>query len=98
MKNELEKVVVQEWYEFERGWGQRKDGISVHKSMGDALKYVDIEWTQRQQLSVPNEYRKPNGSPYWTELPKEHTEYIGEYHGGVGPVTCIDLRNKGYIR
>jgi len=94
----LEQVIVQEWDEFERGWGIRRDGVSVHKNMDDCRAYVQQTWGNRQQAFVPNEYRRPRGEPYSAQLPKKYTKYMGEFHAGIGPITCSDLRKQGYLR
>jgi hypothetical protein len=47
-KNE---VVYQSWLESERGWGVRPDGYSLHLSLGDRKRFIDVS------SSFPSECR-----------------------------------------
>ena len=52
-------VIVLPWTEYERSWGQRPDGVSVHFSLGDMHKYFD-EFKVLQEKNygkeAPHEY------------------------------------------
>lgn len=52
-------VFVIPWTEFERGWGQRPDGYSIHLTREDAKRFIDVYWASRPD-EVPDEYSKPN--------------------------------------
>ena len=47
-----------EWTESERGWGQRPDGFTYHKTEADAQKYVDAYW-KTMPNEVPDCYSRP---------------------------------------
>jgi len=58
------------WTEYERGWGQRPDGISLHETPDDADRYVEEYWKRVKAYNkskgitgVPDEYSKPDGEP-----------------------------------
>ncbi len=59
------------WTEYERGWGQRPDGVSYHKSKEDAEKYVnDYDKKYNNEASAPDIYTK-GGKPKLVEISKE---------------------------
>ena len=56
-------ILVQTWAEFERGWGNRPDGFSVHISK-DCLEAFIKEYTSERDVNnVPDEYDAPIGGP-----------------------------------
>jgi len=59
-------VIVQLWNEFERGWGVRPDGCSLHKTESDRVKFIEEYWS-RQPEEVPDEYSAP-GEFYLIDL------------------------------
>lgn len=61
------KVVVQKWEESERGWGVRPDGYSVHPNGAALKRYVSAYWAGMPN-QAPDEYSRPSGTPYVTEL------------------------------
>ena len=67
-------VVKVEWTEFERGWGQRSDGVSIHLNLRDANTYIDNYWkkekARRPGGAVPDEYEAP-GNPKLCEVTEE---------------------------
>lgn len=59
------QVVVQEWTEYERGWGQRPDGVSVHLSDMHRVAFIDgYNATFNNKPSAPDEYSVAQGQPY----------------------------------
>lgn len=46
------------WTEYERGWGQRPDGFTVHRDEATARQYVKDYWA-KQPKAVPDEYSRP---------------------------------------
>jgi len=49
------------WTEYERGWGQRPDGCSLHATKEDALQFVKDYWKKERASDggvVPDEYSK----------------------------------------
>lgn len=63
-------VYAIDWIEYERGWGQRPDGTSLHKSLDVAKKYIEETWSRRPDGEAPECYSKP-GDPYLKEVSKE---------------------------
>lgn len=60
-----------EWTEYERGWGQRPDGTSYHKSKEDAIKYIqEYDKKYNNEPSAPDCYTK-GGSPHLAEVDKK---------------------------
>lgn len=59
-------IVIQEWEESERGWGQRPDGASLHLTEADRNAYVEAYWAAeraRGLTEAPDEYSRPCGRP-----------------------------------
>lgn len=59
----LYKVVVQKWEESERGWGTRPDGFTMHLTDNDRQTFIDEYWSKMPD-KIPDEYSRPNGTPY----------------------------------
>ena len=57
-----------EWTEFERGWGQRPDGVSYHISLEEAETYIKKSWNPTGP--VPDCYSQPS-KPKLTEVNEE---------------------------
>lgn len=55
----MEKMVIIEWTEYERGWGCRPDGCSIHADAQSAQSYVNAEYAKRDRNYVPDEYSNP---------------------------------------
>lgn len=55
-------VYVVPWTEYERGWGSRPDGYSVHSTKELAEKYVNDTCGDRSG-PVPDEYSSPSSLP-----------------------------------
>lgn len=70
-------VYAVEWTEFERGWGQRPDGVSLHKSKEDAEKYVkDYDKKHNNEPTAPDCYSKWS-TPKLVEVDKKvHDEVM----------------------
>lgn len=63
------KVVCQPWVEYERGWGNRPDGYSLHLSEEDRNKFVEgfnIIFNNKEH--APDEYSVAQGKPFVTEV------------------------------
>jgi len=70
-------VLIQRWTEYESGWGQRPDGISVHFNESQRQEYITEhrEWQHRTYgATVPDEYDAPAGNGEWMELVAEHAD------------------------
>jgi len=57
------EVICQKWEERERGWGERPDGFSLHVSFEALKAYISRYW-DTMPSEVPDEYSRPNGTPY----------------------------------
>lgn len=55
------------WTEYERGWGQRPDGHTLHASKAIADDYLKEFFGRRQAGPVPDEYTQP-GEPFAVEV------------------------------
>ena len=54
-------VYIFSWTEFERGWGARPDGHSIHASAQAGLDYVKSFYQRNRQGGyVPDEYEQPD--------------------------------------
>ena len=60
------KVICQKWEESEGGW-TRPDGYTLHLSDADRKKFIEAYWA-RMPKAVPDEYSRPNGTPYECEV------------------------------
>lgn len=64
------EVVVQKWEESERGWGTRPDGYSLHLADADRKAFIKEYW-DRMPDAAPDEYSRPDGTPYKAEVDAE---------------------------
>ena len=49
-------IWVFSWTEFERGWGQRPDGYSLHATESAGLEYLRSHLERQPKGAVPDEY------------------------------------------
>ncbi len=63
----MHKVICQKWEESEAGWGTRPDGYTLHLSDADCKKFIKAYWA-RMPKAVPDEYSRPDGTPYECEV------------------------------
>lgn len=72
------RVLVQTWSESERGWGTRPDGLSIHFSEEQRLKYIDEHWERYKEMygdKTPDEYDRPDrGGTYWATFVFEEAD------------------------
>lgn len=63
------KVFIQNWTEYERGWGSRPDGFTVHLSIADRDKYVkDFNKKFNNQKYAPDEYIAASDEPFSVDV------------------------------
>lgn len=74
-------VLCQKWEESERG-GTRPDGYSLHVDELALKKFIDAYW-DRMPDRVPDEYSRPDGTPYWCEVDAEAYEKVVASTNGV---------------
>lgn len=73
-------VVCQKWEESESGWGTRPDGYSLHLSDGLRVKFIKDYWDKMPNY-VPDEYSRPDGTPYLVDIDEETYKKIEENDG-----------------
>ena len=59
----LKLALCQLWTEYERGWGRRPDGCSLHLGEENHKKFCAAYW-QNMPKDVPGEYSTENGKPF----------------------------------
>jgi len=57
------EVLIEEWTEYERGWGQRPDGFSIHLTRKDYDEFIADYWSRQPKGHVPDEYSRESGNP-----------------------------------
>ena len=93
----VQLLLCQDWLEYERGWGSRPDGCSLHRSAADHKAFCEAYWSRMPKGSVPDEYSAEHGTPY---LAVVDTILCGRVVHGVGTgiwVSAQDVRN-GLVR
>jgi hypothetical protein len=78
-------VYCQLWEESEKGWGVRPDGYSLHLTADDAKAFVEAYWKEQKKRSpeVPDEYSRPCGEPYVTEVNRAIHQQVKDSKNGV---------------
>jgi hypothetical protein len=62
-------VVCQHWREYERGWGSRPDGFSLHRTMADRDAFIERHNKALPKDHVPDEYTRNEGEPRPLDVP-----------------------------
>lgn len=75
-------VVVQEWIESERGWGQRPDGVSLHVSRQELESFIANHW-EGQPDETPEIYSRPEGDAFDAQVPKKLAMAVAKSKNGV---------------
>lgn len=68
--------------EKERGWGSRPDGYSLHVNDRDREAYIADYWA-RMPSAVPDEYSRPDGTPYEYDIDEKMYEKVGVSKNGL---------------
>lgn len=77
----MKTVVYQEWLESERGWGQRPDGISLHKDLAQRDAFIKA-YEKSLPEEVPDEYSRPCGEPCFIQVcDRMYREVCAERNG-----------------
>lgn len=80
-------LIKQNWREFERGWGSRPDGYTLHLDEAGRERFVDEFLRKQDQRAgghVPDEYSRPWGDATIVEVSKGlHDQVRAEIEGGV---------------
>lgn len=73
---------AQEWTEYERGWGQRPDGWSLHSSREAAVAFKEAYVAKyNNRAVVPDEYSAPQGDPFAVSVDEGVTLDFGDKGG-----------------
>ena len=59
MTTGMKTVIRIDWNEYERGWGQRPDGTSLHRTPEIAEEFVKSFWEKNSEEKAPDEYSAP---------------------------------------
>lgn len=78
----MSEVIAMTWTEYERGWGPRPDGASLHSSQEDMNSFIKEYWA-RQPKGVPDEYSKEDGVPVYLDVPEELFEQVKISKNGI---------------
>jgi hypothetical protein len=74
-------LICQKWVESERGWGTRPDGYSLHVTDEDRRSFVKEYWKEMPDV-VPDEYSRPDGTPYLIEVNEETYKLVKRTKNG----------------
>lgn len=86
MSDNTTSIMVQNWTESERGWGQRPDGCTCHLTMEDCRRFrEDYIRENHTSPSVPDEYSFPDGKPYCIDAPVEFAQILKELRDSEKP-------------
>ena len=66
-----------EWTEYERGWGCRPDGHSVHRNLNEAQRFITV-YLNNLPKEIPDEYSSP-GEPKIMEVSESLQRYVNLY-------------------
>lgn len=77
----LHTVLCQKWEESECGWGTRPDGYSLHIDEASLRSYIASHWASLP-AQVPDEYERPDGTPYWCEVDESTYQSVRESQSG----------------
>ena len=81
-------VIKVPWVEYERGWGQRPDGYSLHLNVSDAHNFINEYWAKqppREGGMAPDEYSAPEHTSAWdiVEVTDETYEKVSLSKNGI---------------
>lgn len=80
-RNKLELVIADRWTEYERGWGQRRDGVSIHRTFEDYNAFVADYWKKNLKSYVPDEYSREDGQARAIYVEAAIAKRIGKENG-----------------
>lgn len=56
----INAVYAVQWTEYEAGWGNRPDGLTLHRNLETAKKYISDYWAKQPDGPAPDEYSAPS--------------------------------------
>lgn len=71
----MKAAVRVDWTEYERGWGSRPDGTSLHRDMETAIAFIRERTAHHTQAVAPDEYSAP-GEPRIVEVSETMHEHL----------------------
>lgn len=75
-------ALMQPWIESERGWGQRPDGCSLHKTSKDLHQFCEDYWAKMPE-QTPDEYSRPDGSSRVIVISEELHNRLAKSENGI---------------
>lgn len=63
------------WIEYERGWGCRPDGVTLHRNEEEAKQHIQEYWSRQPKNHIPDCYSSP-GEPELVRVTKEEYERV----------------------
>lgn len=76
-------IVYDTWTEYERGWGSRPDGMSLHLNAADHKAFVaDFNARHNTASAVPNEYTMADDCPKVVDVPESLYQRLVELKAG----------------
>lgn len=102
----MQPAILVRWTESERGWGQRPDGVSLHRSKEAAEQFIKEYWDRMPPRGpngqVPDEYSFPNNArivvmvndELWADIVQDK-----QRHGlRMGNHKLAELRKDGRVK
>ena len=78
-------IFAESWSEYERGWGRRTDGCTLHLTKEHRDRFVKA-FKDRLPEEVPSVYSQPDGKLHPTKVSEELFKEVKESGDGVwGP-------------
>lgn len=87
-------VICQKWEESELGWGTRPDGYSLHLTEADRKAFIEDYWAT-MPASAPEEYSRPDGTPYSAEVDAETFQKVKASKNGTRSFSGTPPGNEG---
>ncbi len=78
-------LVVQKWFEFERGYGARPDGYSLHLSESDRTAYIRA-YFDTMPKEAPDVYSQPMGPAYLADVDAKTYRKVAKSKNGTSQV------------
>lgn len=77
----MKALYAMEWLEYERGWGCRREGVSLHLDKAQADRIIAKEASKRNETKdVPDYYLLPQ-APVLIEVSEEEYAKVERFYG-----------------
>lgn len=90
-------VLRQAWREYERGWGNRPDGFTLHANRADRDAYMrEYRARNHTKEEAPDEYSTMDGEPVIIDVDQELYDIIKASRNGIWETEAVvrDMRNR----